>query len=326
MQIYMQKKHIPQIVRNIFPQLLLTLIACLMTIASYAECVISSNTNLSTFNPDGCNGIIRVTNGDTLYVNAVVNVTPTSETAYVARLYIEWSIIETTNAIFSTAVLARHFAVIPQNEPTNLEFKINEFSEFWFHGNSNGNTCPLPVHLASFDAKCEQNEIKITWSTYSEVNNDFFIVERSADLETWNLLDTVNGAGNSNALLQYTVSDSRPLSNLSYYRLTQVDFDGKRKIYSPTSAPCSVNDVEIDVYPNPASHYIIINFGSSIPDATLDFIDMQGKSVRKDVIEAQSKSSSNEVKINRNELASGIYLIRLQIQGNEPLIKKVIFN
>lgn len=334
--------------------------------------------------------------------------------SYVENAPFDVQACETTNAMFSTAVLGRHYAIIPQHQPTSpvfvrvyidkgelnsliefannnvsttddfptnsisdlhlgkysnsyfphvingtfddncvygaeskiiaseisgntsslfadfltinshyLEFKIEEFSEFWFHGNSNGNTSPLPVELAKFNAKCENNEVKISWSTYSEVNNDKFIIERSTDLENWNLLNTVIGAGNSNSLLHYAISDSRPLSNLSYYRLTQVDFDGNRKIYSPTSVSCNVTDVEISIYPNPASDYLILNFGSTVSDAMIDFIDMQGKSVRQENIE--NLSNSNEVKINRNDLASGIYLIRVQINGMEPIMKKVIF-
>lgn len=372
-----------------------------------ADCLVNSTTFIDFIKEDRISVSINSKGQDLGEVKVV---------SYVDNGPFDVQACATTNTTFSTAVLARHFAIIPQHQPSNpvivrvyidqdelnslidfannnasewddftsnsisnihlgkysnyyypnvingtfddncvygaeskiipsrntgnvislfydfanpnssyLEFEVSEFSEFWFHGNSNGNTSPLPVELAKFDAKCDQNEINITWSTYSEVNNDFYIVERSTDLENWDLLGTVKGAGNSNTLLQYTISDSRPLSNLSYYRLTQVDFDGKRKTYPQTSVSCNVNDVEIGVYPNPASDFIIINFGSINSDATLDFIDMQGKSVRKEVIEAQAKSSSNEVKINRNGLASGIYLIRLQIQGNEPLIKKVIF-
>ena len=61
----------------------------------------------------------------------------------------------------------------------------------------------------------------------SELNNDFFTVERSINSTDWEIIGTVNGAGNSKSLINYSFIDSSPLSGTSYYRLKQTDFDSE---------------------------------------------------------------------------------------------------
>ena len=66
----------------------------------------------------------------------------------------------------------------------------------------------------------------MNWATASELNNDFFTVERSVDGLTWEVVDLVNGSGTTPLRNDYSTQDPRPYSSLSYYRLKQTDFDG----------------------------------------------------------------------------------------------------
>jgi hypothetical protein len=85
----------------------------------------------------------------------------------------------------------------------------------------------LPIELISFEAKMNTNkQVDIFWATASELNNDFFTIERSADGVNWEIVTTATGAGNSIYRIDYAAYDSRPLSGISYYRLKQTDFDG----------------------------------------------------------------------------------------------------
>lgn len=85
----------------------------------------------------------------------------------------------------------------------------------------------LPIELISFEAKMNNNkQVDIFWATASELNNDFFTIERSADGVNWEIVTTAAGAGNSIYRIDYAAYDSRPLSGISYYRLKQTDFDG----------------------------------------------------------------------------------------------------
>ncbi|PKR80526.1 hypothetical protein CW751_09125 [Brumimicrobium salinarum] len=88
---------------------------------------------------------------------------------------------------------------------------------------------PLPIELISFsaDESAFKNQVDLNWSTASEKNNDFFTLEKSTNGKDWELLKTLNGAGNSTHTLKYRWTDQSPYSGISYYRLKQTDFDGK---------------------------------------------------------------------------------------------------
>ncbi len=100
------------------------------------------------------------------------------------------------------------------------------FSTFLNLGSTYGNTS-LPIELVSFEATAQEKEVALTWVTASELNNDYFTVERSADGSSWEVVLTKQGAGTTTQRTEYNALDSRPLAGLSYYRLKQTDFDGK---------------------------------------------------------------------------------------------------
>jgi hypothetical protein len=101
-------------------------------------------------------------------------------------------------------------------------------------GNSNpwaitANTTPLPVELVNFDAKLVDTRVKLSWTTASEINNDFFTVERAdKDLTKFDFIAKVNSyMHNSNVMLNYETWDESPMQGLQYYRLKQTDMDGE---------------------------------------------------------------------------------------------------
>jgi len=109
---------------------------------------------------------------------------------------------------------------------------------------------PLPIELLFFRATPEDRTVRLEWATASEFNNDFFTVERSTNLEQWDGITEIKGAGNSDEILHYDHLDENPLPGISYYRLKQTDFDG-------TFSLSQVNRVDIpyliNVFPNPSS-------------------------------------------------------------------------
>ena len=79
------------------------------------------------------------------------------------------------------------------------------------------------------------SSVKTIWQTASELHNDYFIIEKSSNGYDWEQSGIVNGAGNSNQVLNYNFIDYFPYLGLSYYRLTQVDFDGAQETFDPKS-------------------------------------------------------------------------------------------
>ena len=88
-----------------------------------------------------------------------------------------------------------------------------------------GNDNPLPVELIDFYAEVEST-IQLKWSTATEINNDYFIIERSEDGFYFYEIDKVDGNGNTNDITNYSYQDKFPASAIEFYRLKQVDYNG----------------------------------------------------------------------------------------------------
>ena len=110
---------------------------------------------------------------------------------------------------------------------------------------------PLPVELTEFSGECKDGNISLTWTTASEINNDYFIVEKSENMKDFSFVSKITGSGNSNTVNSYSTTDYSDLQS-TYYRLTQTDFDGKRTIYAPINVNCYDNTAvpELIVYRN----------------------------------------------------------------------------
>lgn len=116
----------------------------------------------------------------------------------------------------------------------------------------------LPIELCDFDAVLEVRSVRIIWKTMSEINNSYFEIERSKDLESWDVIAHVDGANNSNQLIQYEWTDENPNIGVVYYRLKQVDFDGNSSCSKVLSL--KIEEIEhniIEVYPNPVTSNIV---------------------------------------------------------------------
>ena len=105
----------------------------------------------------------------------------------------------------------------------------------------------LSVDLISFEGSCTGNNIELNWTTASEENNDYFIIEKSLNNIDYEEVTRVNGAGNSQDILDYSILDRTVGGEINYYRLTQVDFDGERVTF-PKIAVQNVCEGENDKY------------------------------------------------------------------------------
>jgi hypothetical protein len=132
--------------------------------------------------------------------------------------------------------------IIGDSSAGTLESDVNwsDYSPFTL-GSIIGNV-PLPITLVDFDANPYLNNVKTSWTTSSEINNDFFTVERSPNGVDFTPVGRVEGAGNSDYEINYTLIDKNFDSGINYYRLKQTDFDGKE-----TFSPIVSVDIEKDV-------------------------------------------------------------------------------
>ncbi|MFZ5970809.1 MAG: T9SS type A sorting domain-containing protein [Bacteroidota bacterium] len=110
---------------------------------------------------------------------------------------------------------------------------------------------PLPIELLSFTASRISNNVRLQWTTASEINNDYFEVQRSADGIEFETLTTQKGAGTSSERMEYKFDDTAPITGTAYYRLKQVDFDGSSS-YSSVVSILFETTYQLTVWPNPA--------------------------------------------------------------------------
>ncbi|MBI2279657.1 MAG: T9SS type A sorting domain-containing protein [Bacteroidetes bacterium] len=175
------------------------------------------------------------------------------------------------------------------------------------------NTCvtPLPIELLSFTAQQDENNqhVRLNWTTATEINNDFFTLERSLDAINFEQIKTRQGAGNSNSVIDYVDYDKHPYrGGITYYRLKQTDFDGAFS-YSDVRV-VFLNELDIiNLYPNPANEQITLIIGSSSDDVlSLQVVDVLGRILINE--QYNILKGLTTLSINTSSLVSGSYIIK----------------
>ena len=193
----------------------------------------------------------------------------------------------------------------------------NNTTKYITIGSANINT-PLPVELIEFNAFANNKRtVDITWTTASEINNDYFKVEKSTDIENWETIATVNGAGNSNSTLHYISEDKNPIFGLNYYRLKQVDFDGVSE-YSEIKVVNIESKEDYLIFPNPTTSSFSIR-GEDIQNKRVKIMNQVGQ----EVLIVPLSSQNEIIEFDSSQLSEGIYTI--QISGEvETFISKLI--
>ncbi len=148
----------------------------------------------------------------------------------------------------------------------------------------------LPIQLISFDAVKSGNNVKCEWSTASEINNDYFTIERSPDGTKFDSILSVKGAGNSSGTLHYSAMDENPLQGDSYYRLKQTNHDGKSG-YSDAVHVYIERASGYKLFPNPSpGNMIFINKnGEELENVSVVVQDMSGREVRSSTTISKNK-------------------------------------
>lgn len=176
-------------------------------------------------------------------------------------------------------------------------------------------TCALPVELLLFEAIWTDGDVKLVWTTATEHNNSHFTVERSANGSNWEEIVQVPGAGSSDSRSTYQYFDTDPYDGLSYYRIRQTDYDGS-STYSWIRSVNVGSDVEISIYPNPASEEFFVEL-SSPSQMTVRLFNSIGQPVGIDPV-----LEGNSVIVNVSGLNRGLYFV--QIDDQRGSIRKVI--
>jgi hypothetical protein len=175
-----------------------------------------------------------------------------------------------------------------------------------------GNTnllIPLPIELISFTAQAVKAEVKLKWSTATELNNHFFTIQRSQNAEAWEDIIEVKGAGNSIERIDYETTDGMPYNGVSYYRLKQTDFD-KQFSYSEVRRIEVTETIQLKVFPNPSTGTFRIVTGFKILPEDVKFSNLLGQRISINIQEGDSSLLAES-----SSLDPGIYILQVS-KGN----------
>lgn len=140
------------------------------------------------------------------------------------------------------------------------------------------NFAPLPTELVSYNVTNQDESNVISWYTMSERNGDYYLLERSHDLETWFALTRMDIEAENAFSMHYLYVDNEPLPGISYYRLTLISIDGK-EVFSAVLGVNTTNMEEVTIFPNPTTDHITIRFSKPLEKVTITVTDQSGSTV-----------------------------------------------
>jgi hypothetical protein len=190
----------------------------------------------------------------------------------------------------------------------------------------------LPITLEKFTANLTNNTVELNWVTASEINNNYFIIERSTNGLDFEEIARIDGAGNSQTRLDYSYTDFQNVdAPIVYYRLIQVDYDGKSETFQIVAVQKNSTQInnnstvlKASVYPNPVANGGLVNlkFNADVEEehVLIVVVDVMGKQhyMKADYVCCDSYT------LNTGGLAAGVYYIVASQNDNLISTKLVV--
>ncbi|MEN0006640.1 MAG: T9SS type A sorting domain-containing protein [Bacteroidota bacterium] len=166
----------------------------------------------------------------------------------------------------------------------------------------------MPIELAHFQAKRVDQSVALTWQTSSEIDNHYMAIERSQDGREFQEIGRVQGAGTTNIPQNYSLIDQSPANGINYYRLRQVDFDGKTDYSEVVSVDFKGANSELTVRPTEASTWVTLELSAGFPEnGNLQVFDLNGRLLYQQEVAAGAPTMDLDVR----NFAAGQYVVRL---------------
>lgn len=179
-------------------------------------------------------------------------------------------------------------------------------------------TGAIPIQLLDFNAQIVDETTQLNWSTATESNNDYFLLEWSRDRVNFEELTKIDGAGTSREIQKYNFTHINNQNGLFYYRLSQIDFDGKVEMYDVVSISKKL-DNNYEIKSNFDFNTIEIEFDNVGEKNELQIYNLEGRLLHKYIL----SKGQNNLKMNISNFKPGMY-ISLFINETEAIAKKFI--
>ena len=172
----------------------------------------------------------------------------------------------------------------------------------------------LPVELISFRGQASQQDVELTWTTATELNNEGFEVEHRTEDPEWRMLYFVAGNGTSLEERYFSFLHTEDTADFNYYRLKQLDFDGQFEYSNIVTVQLEGKPAVFQIYPNPTDDFVTIE--SNKIGAIVQITNVQGQVVQEfELVESKVQHSINH-------LAEGVYFIKVGDDVRRVIIQK----
>jgi Secretion system C-terminal sorting domain len=207
---------------------------------------------------------------------------------------------------------------------SSLTFTVNlQPGEYYVYTNKDIKNFVLPLSWISFSAvKSGSKSISLSWLVANETNNNHFEIERSADGINFTSIGKTESSKSTQTQHRYSFTDNLPLSSSNYYRIKQVDNDGK---YSYSSVEkIDMNDVARywKIYPNPAQSHSGFYANGSLSKVDLSVTDMNGKQVWHTT--ASNVNAGQRIDIDLSNAGKGIYMLKINTDKGSSTEKIIV--
>lgn len=285
----------------------------------------NGGTNLGTADDGGNNGV------GWRYIEFASPVAVSVGTTYVASVFMPTGFYSATNNWFNGVPptdrhdihLLTDAAAAPPGNGVYIQNATSAFPNASFQASNYwvdidfSLTFPLPVTLVDFKAAVSGSNVQLSWKTEIETSNKGFEIQRSNNSADWYPVRFTNSLGDGISIRNYSFTDFSLAPGMYYYRLKQIDIDGK-STYSPivtASISGKGKTLLFQNYPNPFSATSSIRF--DLPSAQkikLSLIDLTGREVRV-LANKVAEAGSHQLTINAAALPKQIYVLRLQTEA-----------
>ncbi|WP_456462320.1 T9SS type A sorting domain-containing protein [Reichenbachiella sp.] len=171
------------------------------------------------------------------------------------------------------------------------------------------NVISLPLDFLSFDGEYANGEVSLTWTTTNEINVSHFEIERSSDGEMFNSIGSVDAVNIESTVNKYSFNDKSPLDGVNYYRVKEIDFDGKFEFSETIRIEPVLYEFSVLYYPNPVLDVLTLETSEEIKEARIQIVSIAGGIAYEKI---HSGINNQKVKVDLNELPTGIYQVLLE--------------